>query len=400
MKKKILYIHHGKGLGGAPLSLLYLIQKLDSTLYEPIVLFLYQSDAMDLYKSQGITIYGPVNRSDFPHTKIWWHRWYHVHHLLRTLFDTLMTILFDARQWLMLLKPDIVHLNTSSLIAWAFIAHRLKIPVVWHVREPLANGYFGIRKKIITWCINRYATKIIPISLSDGAPWIEHPKTTVLYNPVDVEKFHPAITATAMQEELQLTAEKKIILFVGGISREKGTDIIIAAFNRLAKVDKNCILIIAGYNRSESTSFRRFFMPSFYYSHWINTNSKKISDRIIFTGPTNKIPELMALSDVVVFPATIGHFARPVIEAACMAKPVIASALPPLDEIVIDKNTGFLVPPFDTQKWVRALHSLLNNKYLAHKMGENAYKESKKYQSDLYAKRIEHVYQNILQGDQ
>ena len=47
-KKKILYIHHGKGIGGAPLSLLYLIESLDKQKYHPIVLFLHYSEVVDL----------------------------------------------------------------------------------------------------------------------------------------------------------------------------------------------------------------------------------------------------------------------------------------------------------------------------------------------------------------
>jgi hypothetical protein len=37
LKKRILFIHHGSGLGGAPISMLYLIQNLDLALYEPVV---------------------------------------------------------------------------------------------------------------------------------------------------------------------------------------------------------------------------------------------------------------------------------------------------------------------------------------------------------------------------
>ena len=74
-KKKILYIHHGKGIGGAPLSLLYLIENLDKQKYHPIVLFLHYSEVVDLYKSKGIEVVDPISELDFPHTKIWWLRW-------------------------------------------------------------------------------------------------------------------------------------------------------------------------------------------------------------------------------------------------------------------------------------------------------------------------------------
>ena len=84
-KKTILYVHHGKGLGGAPLSLLYLIQGLDKNKYEPIVVVLYASEIIDLYKQNNIRVVGPLNIMDFSHTKIWWFRWYHVTMLARAI---------------------------------------------------------------------------------------------------------------------------------------------------------------------------------------------------------------------------------------------------------------------------------------------------------------------------
>ena len=51
---KILFIHHGKGIGGAPLSLLYLVEGLLKTTYKPLVVFLHDSDAMTLFKKKNI----------------------------------------------------------------------------------------------------------------------------------------------------------------------------------------------------------------------------------------------------------------------------------------------------------------------------------------------------------
>src|SRR3990172_11595048 len=118
-KKTILFVHHGKGLGGAPLSLLYLIQGLDKNKYQPIVVFLYQSEIIDLYKQNNIQTHGPLHVMDFPHTKIWWLRWYHGFTFARALKDLFKTIVFTAPKIFNSIKPDIVHLNTSSLVGWA-----------------------------------------------------------------------------------------------------------------------------------------------------------------------------------------------------------------------------------------------------------------------------------------
>ena len=122
-RQTILYIHHGKGLGGAPISLLTLIKALDLTRYRPVVLFLYDSEALKLFRDEGVEVVGPINLSDFPHTKMYWFRWYHAHHTIKALAQTVVTLFLIAPRLLSIINPDIIHLNTSSLIAWGIAAH-------------------------------------------------------------------------------------------------------------------------------------------------------------------------------------------------------------------------------------------------------------------------------------
>lgn len=349
-KKTILYIHHGKGIGGAPLSLLYMVQALDTTRFRPIVLFLHDSDALTMYKEFGIETIGPVNRMDFPHTKIWWLRWYHVPMMLKAIKDTLITALFTAPHMLKKIAPDAVHLNTSSLIAWGYAAHRLKIPVIWHIREPLAQGYFGLRRWLVRTAVARYATRILAICKNDALPWKQLSKTEVIYNAVPTQKFNPDVSPQSFLERYNLDPASPKILFLGGLSREKGTHVIDAVFTSLIQRLPTAQLLIAG--------------NSLHFTQKHNVH---------LLGIIHNVPEAMAACNVIVFPATVGHFARPVIEAGCMKRPVVASRLAPLDELVVHNKTGFLVDPKDTNAWVNALYRLLTDRMLQKTMGEEAY---------------------------
>ena len=225
VRKKILYVHHGKGLGGAPISLLTLIKGLDFTKYQPLVIFLYDSTAMELFKNAGIEVLGPINLSDFSHTEVYWFRWYHFHRALKALFESAKSF-FVARQKLLDIKPDLIHLNTSTLTAWGLAAKQLNIPIIWHIRESLAAGYLGIRrqlnKKIIAYC----ASTIVPIC------------KIVLYNPVDTTRFIPATK--------QEIPKKQYLLFLGGLSLQKGTNHMLRVFEQVFIKNPNTILIIAG----------------------------------------------------------------------------------------------------------------------------------------------------------
>lgn len=380
-KKRILYVHHGVGRGGAPLSLLYLILGLDKKLYEPHVIFLHDSEMMALYRRHGIPVYGPVNISDFAHTKIWWYKWYHPHHLFNAIKGLFVTALSTAPMYLKLINPDVVHLNTSSLIGWAYAARKRHVPVVWHVREPLAEGYFGMRKHFVRSMVGRYATKIVPISRADAVPWLENSKTSVVYNPVDITAFHPAADRSSFLTKYPISPDKNIILFLGGFSQEKGTELILRVMKGLSAQLSSAHLVIAGYfplyeaRRASGTSWFEYFrhISTREYRRKVYRLLDDLEGAVTLVGSLENVPAAMAAADVIVFPATVGHFARPIIEAGCMAKPVVASNIPPLDELVINGETGFLVSPHDQKGWELALKTLLVDRTQAARMGRAHY---------------------------
>src|SRR5438093_370968 len=66
--RRILYVHACAGMGGAPLSLLYLMQQLDRTRYEPEVLLVGEGqEERDLYRRHGIPIRVRADLSTYPH---------------------------------------------------------------------------------------------------------------------------------------------------------------------------------------------------------------------------------------------------------------------------------------------------------------------------------------------
>lgn len=402
-RKKILYIHHGKGLGGAPLSLLYLVQGLDRKKYDPVVLFLYDSEIIDLYKSKGIRVVGPLNVRDFPHTAVWWYRWYHIHHFCKTLWDTFKTLFFVADNWLEKIKPDLVHLNTSSLIAWGKVAHRRGIPIVWHIREPLSPGYLGLRRWIVQKSVSAYADIIMPICKNDSLPWCGDSRVQIVYNAVNPVLFNSEIIKKAAYGKFLskhgFADNVPNILFLGGLSYVKGTHIILKVFQKLLRRVANAQLLIAGYVDFNGVRMNclKYLIPNQRYKRDVLSLIDEVHASVFFLGPIQEVPYAMAASDVVVFPATVGHFARPIIEAGFMRKPVIASNFPPLDELVVNGKTGFLIDPTDYDAWVKVLCTLLSEKERKQEMGDAAYEYCQSHFAlNNQIKRIENCYANIF----
>ena len=82
----------------------------------------------------------------------------------------------------------------------------------------------------------------------------------------------------------------------------------------------------------------------------------------------------MALSDMVILPSYREGLPRVLVEAAAMGKPVVASRIPPITEIVVNGETGLLVEPDNPEAFAQAIVWLLKHPAEARKMGEQGTK--------------------------
>ena len=361
MKKRILFIHHGVGIGGAPHSLRLLILSLDTTVYDPVVLFLWDSPAIDLFRDSGIQVVGPVRRIEFSHTVIWWYRWYHAHHMLRALWDWCAVVLFDAARWFDELKPDIVHLNTSSLSAWGLYAWFRKIPVVWHIRESLAPGYLGLRRAVVRFLVGLCAAKIVAISTHDGRFWAGNMQLQILPNPVDCDVFAPSVQGRAsFRAAHEIPENAKVLVYLGGLSREKGALLALEILEKLLDHRNDVYLVIAGTWQIPQSSIVRRVLGTQAWYELVATLVGKYQKNIRFTGVLPSTHVILQAGDCLLFPAQKGHFARPVLEAGAVGLPVLASRLPPLDELVQEGLTGFLCSPADADEWVARIEQVFS----------------------------------------
>ncbi|HEY8661601.1 MAG TPA: hypothetical protein VIL78_21375, partial [Hanamia sp.] len=156
VKKRILYIHHGSSHGGAPMSLLSLLNYLDRSRYEPIVCssennaevleffagYGYQTCACRLQRFDHTTG-GSYNLLTFAG----WHqlfRWY------KDFGDAKLRL----KELLVNLQPDMVHFNSLTLAPYARVSSSMGIPSIVHVREPVLKGLFGFRRKWLEHNLN------------------------------------------------------------------------------------------------------------------------------------------------------------------------------------------------------------------------------------------------------
>ena len=377
--KRILYIHHGGGLGGAPISLLSLLRQLDRTMYEPVVLCLRDGPAAEMHRREGIHTIVARGVDEFSHTALEWYGGFDLWRLPGKVLHFWPSMI-RTRRYLRELKPDLVHLNSSTLAACARAARREGVPVVWHIREPIADGYLGLRRAWLRHHIHRDAGRVIAISQYDASRLIRSERVRVIANFVNFAEYDRSIDGLAARGRLELTPAQHVVTMLGGVARPKGTLHFVRALPQVRRAVPNVRFLVVGTPPRVGASqplrsFIKFLLAADAYDRAVMAaSSSALSGGYLrFTGIRTDIPQVLAASDVVVFPSVVPHFARPIIEAGAMAKPVVASRLGGPLELVVEGKTGVLVAPNDSAALADAIVELLRDPERAAAMGEAGY---------------------------
>ena len=159
------------------------------------------------------------------------------------------------------------------------------------------------------------------------------------------------------------TSFKKYVLTVAVLSPVKNTEVLIDAFARIYKQFPDFKLVIGG----DGPSLENLKLK---------VKNKKLQNAVIFTGKLSleEVREAMKDCYVFVLPSLSEGFGRVLIEAMALSKPVIASNVGGIPEIVKNGENGFLIEPKDTELLAGKLSLLLKDENVAKSMGESGRK--------------------------
>jgi glycosyltransferase involved in cell wall biosynthesis len=179
---------------------------------------------------------------------------------------------------------------------------------------------------------------------------------------------------------------KAIILYVGYIGVRKGLPYLIYALPSVFKQneDVNAVIVGDGSLRSLCQSIAKRL---------------KISHRLSFTGKVTEEEKdnWYRKADLCVLPSTYDPSPIVAFEALAAGKPLVASEVGGLPEIVRNGENGLLVPPRDPSKIARAIDLVLSDRKLAAKMATNALRTiEKNYSWESIARKTMNVYRSCL----
>jgi len=274
-------------------------------------------------------------------------------------------------------KNPLVMWRNSKKIAQIIREHNIDI-VHARSRAPAWSGYWAARKtgahfmttfhaayKFSSNWKKRYNSvmakgeRVIAISQYIAQHIIDHypvdiNKIRVIYRGTPMERFHPNMIhperLIKLAKEWQVPEDKNLILMPSRLTRIKGHHVLIEALALLKRKDFFCVICDASPDKDH------------YQQELLELIDRHgLQENIRLVGFCADVPAAMRLAQLVVAPSLVPEgFGRVPVEAQAAGTPVVASAIGGHKEIIIDGETGWLVPPDDAPAMAEAINKALS----------------------------------------
>ena len=287
-------------------------------------------------------------------------------------------------------KIELIHTHLIEADMYGFITKLMNPKIKLICTKHDTNEF---RRKIFWRLINKLfslnVNQVLAVSKSvkefiTKYEFIPPQKIKVLYNGINTNKFKISEDTKKLKQEFKLKDKDFIIGIAGRLIKQKGHRYLFKAIATLKDKIPGIKLLIVG-----DGEIRKELEE---YVHKLN-----IEREVIFLGFRKDMPALYSLMDVFCLPSEFEGFGVVLIEAMACEKPVVATKVGGVPEVVLDGETGILVPPKNPDALAQAILKLLTNPVLSKGMGQAGRIRVEKYFAiGRMVKETEKVYNNFI----
>jgi glycosyltransferase involved in cell wall biosynthesis len=252
------------------------------------------------------------------------------------------------------LNPDILHTHLPRAdLAGGYLRLRRRLPWVVSMHNIYGpHSWSGAALLPLLGRVWRSADTVIAISqaVKDwlvGAHGVRGDRVRVIHYGIDPAPF--AAPPEDAKARWNLSG-RPVVTAIGRLTPHKGFATLISAWKTVRPELPDAVLAIAGW---DVRGYRSILEAQI--------EALGLRDAVRLVGFVDDVPAFLAAGDVFVHPSRSEGFGQVVIEAMAAARPVVALRIPPLTEVVVDGETGFLVPPGDANAMGAALRRLLSD---------------------------------------
>ncbi|MDP2863383.1 MAG: glycosyltransferase family 4 protein [Desulfobacterales bacterium] len=288
-------------------------------------------------------------------------------------------------------RPDIVHTHTSKagiLGRWA--AYFAGVPVIIHTPHGhVFWGYFGRLKTafyIILEKITAFITdKIIALTEQEKNDHLHFriasgDKFSVVHSGIKLDKFsNLSADPAAMRRKLGISEGDLVVGTTGRLTPVKGHRHLIEAAGNIVDARPNTTFVFLGDGE---------------LSDELKNMASKLGlkEKVKFPGWRPDVAEVMSAFDLFVLPSLNEGMGRVLVEAMALGKPVVASNVGGIPDLVIHNHNGLLVPPADVEGLVKSINIFLHDPKKRKEMGDRGKVVAADYSTDAMIQKIERLY--------
>ena len=404
---RILYFQK-PNLGGTITGLYDLIFGLDKSMFKPIVLFFEQNPYQEKFKNSGIKVVTLNKYLNEPNSYIKNKR--DIAGNLRKYSDIFSNGYKNSKEFYNFLKNDVMlAFNILKIIksekidilhnnnnlpgdrASVFAGILARIPQICHIRTLreicLIDKIFSLKvRKFI------YMSKAIQnLYTKNGIP---KKKGIVIYDGFNSRDYIviDRNQINDLKRELKINENNFIITNVGRLDWWKGHEYFLKAVKDVIKTYPFTKALIVGPVPKTFDGQEYFLKIKKMVEHL------KISEKVIFTGQRFDVPNIMAISDIIIHSSSEPEpFGRVIVEGMLAEKPVIATSPGGVRDIIDDRVSGFLIPPKNSNSMAEAIKYIIKNPDSSKKIAKKARRIAlKRFSVSQHLFKVQDVYRNIF----
>ncbi|HEY4109302.1 glycosyltransferase family 4 protein [Puia sp.] len=362
-------IRQGK-IGGGESHLLNLVEYLDKSRFEPVVLSFTQGPMIDRLQQMGVGTDVIYTEKPFDLTK-----WGRVKELLRAK------------------KVDLIHAHgtrAASNVLWA--ARSLGIPVVytihgWSFHQDQQTLLKRMRIAGESYITTRTAVNISvsEANQASGRKNIRGFESVLVNYGIDQKKFSPAGVSKDVRAELGIASDDLLVLFIARFTKQKQPLAMIRAFKAALETVPGMRLLMVGDGELREEALKL-------------SSELGLGERILFQTFRQDVPDVLAAADIFVLPSLWEGLPIGLLEAMAMGKAIIASDVDGTGEVLKHRENGLLIQTGQlVSSLTEALVQLGRDREMQKKFQQRAIETiSGRFNVVRMAREIEAIYTDVL----
>lgn len=368
-KIKVLECIRQGQIGGGESHLLSLVENLDRTKFEPVVLSFTDGPMVDRLQKMEVPthIISSTKAFDF---NVW----------------------KKVKEFLLKEKIELIHAHGSRANSnLNVVARKLSIPLIYSIHGWSFHNDQPFWKKKLRILGEQWLTKNSNVNISvsasnrdSGKKYMPGFKSEVVNNGIDENKFDPLKYDQSLRTEFGYSDAEVVVLFVARFTNHKQPLTLIKAFAKALPQLPQLKLLMVGEGDQKETALQL-------------AGELNIQDKIKFLPFRQDVPNLLAAADIFVLPSLWEGLPIGLLEAMSMGKAVIASKVDGTIEIVKDEENGLLIAVKNLEtELATALVKLGKDETLRKKFGIAARETVKNsFNAGKMTRQIEAIYETL-----